>query len=136
MKLKRGLAAVLVAALAVGMMTGCGSKSDSKSGEKTLEVWVPPLDDATEKNWGDLLKDWEKEKDCKVNLTVIPWDKYEETYTTALNSGEGPDVGYMYNEMFPTYIDAGAVEDMSSYVTDEDKKEYKYLSNGNMMAGH
>ena len=137
---KRIVSILLVAAMAVSMIAGCGSKSDSKksdskSGEKTLEVWVPPLDDATEKNWGDLLKDWEKEKDCKVNLTVIPWDKYEETYTTALNSGEGPDVGYMYNEMFPTYIDAGAVEDMSSYVTDEDKKEYKYLSNGNMMDG-
>lgn len=137
---KKIVSVLLVAAMAVSMFTGCGSKSDSKkadskSGEKTLEVWVPPLDDATEKNWGNLLKDWEKEKDCKVNLTVIPWDKYEETYTTALNSGEGPDVGYMYNEMFPTYIDAGAVEDMSSYVTDEDKKEYKYLSNGNMMDG-
>ena len=137
---KKIINVLLVAAMAVSMIAGCGSKSDSKksdskSGEKTLEVWVPPLDDATEKNWGDLLKDWEKEKDCKVNLTVIPWDKYEETYTTALNSGEGPDVGYMYNEMFPTYIDAGAVEDMSSYVTDEDKKEYKYLSNGNMMDG-
>ena len=137
---KKIVSVLLVAAMAVSMFTGCGSKSDSKksdskSGEKTLEVWVPPLDDATEMNWGDLLKDWEKENDCKVNLTVIPWDKYEETYTTALNSGEGPDVGYMYNEMFPTYIDAGAVEDMSSYVTDEDKKEYKYLSNGNMMDG-
>ncbi len=137
---KKIISVLLVAAMTVSMVAGCGSKndskkSDSKSGEKTLEVWVPPLDDATEKNWGDLLKDWEKEKDCKVNLTVIPWDKYEETYTTALNSGEGPDVGYMYNEMFPTYIDAGAVEDMSSYVTDEDKKEYKYLSNGNMMDG-
>lgn len=137
---KKIVSVLLVAAMAVSMIAGCGSKSDSKksdskSGEKTLEVWVPSLDDATEKNWGDLLKDWEKEKDCKVNLTVIPWDKYEETYTTALNSGEGPDVGYMYNEMFPTYIDAGAVEDMSSYVTDEDKKEYKYLSNGNMMDG-
>lgn len=137
---KKIVSVLLVAAMVVSMFTGCGSKndskkSDSKSGEKTLEVWVPPLDDATEKNWGDLLKDWEKENDCKVNLTVIPWDKYEETYTTALNSGEGPDVGYMYNEMFPTYIDAGAVEDMSSYVTDEDKKEYKYLSNGNMMDG-
>lgn len=137
---KRIVSVLLVAAMAVSMVAGCGSKSDSKksdskSGEKTLEVWVPPLDDATEKNWGDLLKDWEKENDCKVNLTVIPWDKYEETYTTALNSGEGPDVGYMYNEMFPTYIDAGAVEDMSSYITDEDKKEYKYLSNGNMMDG-
>ena len=135
---KKIVSVLLVAAMAVSMFTGCGSKSDSKksdskSGEKTLEVWVPPLDDATEKNWGDLLKDWEKENDCKVNLTVIPWDKYEETYTTALNSGEGPDVGYMYNEMFPTYIDAGAVEDMSSYVTDEDKKEYKYLCN--MMDG-
>ena len=137
---KKIVSVLLVAAMAVSMVAGCGSKSDSKksdskSGEKTLEVWVPPLDDATEKNWGDLLKDWEKENDCKVNLTVIPWDKYEETYTTALNSGEGPDVGYMYNEMFPTYIDAGAVEDMSSYVTDEDKKEYKYLSKGNMMDG-
>ena len=137
---KKIVSVLLVAAMAVSMIAGCGSKSDSKksdskSGEKTLEVWVPPLDDATEKNWGDLLKDWEKKNDCKVNLTVIPWDKYEETYTTALNSGEGPDVGYMYNEMFPTYIDAGAVEDMSSYVTDEDKKEYKYLSNGNMMDG-
>ena len=137
---KKIVSVLLVAAMAVSMIAGCGSKgdskkSDSKSGEKTLEVWVPPLDDATEKNWGDLLKDWEKENDCKVNLTVIPWDKYEETYTTALNSGEGPDVGYMYNEMFPTYIDAGVVEDMSSYVTDEDKKEYKYLSNGNMMDG-
>ena len=137
---KKIVSVLLVAAMAVSMFTGCGSKSDSKksdskSGEKTLEVWVPPLDDATEKNCGDLLKDWEKENDCKVNLTVIPWDKYEETYTTALNSGEGPDVGYMYNEMFPTYIDAGAVEDMSSYITDEDKKEYKYLSNGNMMDG-
>lgn len=137
---KKIVSVLLVAAMAVSMFTGCGSKSDSKksdskSGEKTLEVWVPPLDDATEKNWGDLLKDWEKENDCKVNLTVIPWDKYEETYTTALNSGEGPDIGYMYTSMFPTYIDAGAIEDMSSYVTDEDKKECKYLSNGNMMDG-
>ena len=137
---KKIVSVLLVAAMAVSMFTGCGSKSDSKksdskSGEKTLEVWVPPLDDATEKNWGDILKDWEKEKDCKVNLTVIPWDKYEEAYTTALNSGDGPDIGYMYTSMFPTYIDAGAIEDMSSYVTDEDKKECKYLSNGNMMDG-
>ena len=78
---KKIVSVLLVAAMAVSMFTGCGSKSDSKksdskSGEKTLEVWVPPLDDATEKNWGDLLKDWEKENDCKVNLTVIPWDKY------------------------------------------------------------
>ena len=55
--MKRKIVSVLlVAAMAVSMVAGCGSKndskkSDSKSGEKTLEVWVPPLDDATEKNW-------------------------------------------------------------------------------------
>lgn len=134
---KKLVSALLVAAMAVTMAAGCGSKEEKSSdkGEKTLKVWVPPLDDATEKNWGGLLKDWEKENDCKVKLTVIPWESYEETYTTAMNSGEGPDVGYMYNEMFPTYIDAGAVTDMSDYVTKDDKKEYKYLSNGYMMDG-
>ena len=54
---KRIVSILLVAAMAVSMVAGCGSKSDSKksdskSGEKTLEVWVPPLDEDTEKNWG------------------------------------------------------------------------------------
>ena len=137
---KKIVSVLLVVAMAVSMFTGCGSKSDSKksdskSGEKTLEVWVPPLDEDTVNNWGDLLTDWEKENNCKVNITLAPWENYEETYTTALNSGEGPDVGYMYNEMFPTYIDAGAITDMSEYVTDDDEKEYKYLKNGYVMDG-
>lgn len=87
------------------------------------------------RNWEPLLEDWEKENNCKVNITIVPWDSYEETYTTAINSGEGPDVGYMYNEMFPTYIDSGAVVDMTEYITDEDREEYKYLDNGVLMDG-
>ncbi|MGN0422997.1 MAG: ABC transporter substrate-binding protein [Lachnospiraceae bacterium] len=136
---KKLISALLVVSMIATLCAGCGNNgedsSESDSAEKTLEVWVPPLDDDTENNWGGLMGDWEEENGCKVNITVVPWEKYEETYTTALNAGEGPDVGYMYNEMFPTYIDAGAVEDMSDYVTDEDKEEYKYLSNGYMMDG-
>lgn len=130
---------LLVFAMTASMLAGCGNNGEEKKsdgdGKKTLEVWLAPLDDDTENNWKPLLEDWEKENNCTVNLTVIPWDSYEGSYTTALNSGEGPDVGYMYNEMFPTYIDAGAVVDMSEYVTDEDKEEYKYLSNGYVMDG-
>ena len=42
---KKIVSVLLVAAMAVSMFTGCGSKndskkSDSKSGEKTLEVWL------------------------------------------------------------------------------------------------
>ena len=41
----------------------------------------------------------------------------------------------MYAEMFPTYIDSGAVADMSEYITDEDREEYLYLDHGYMMDG-
>ena len=135
--MKKKLVCMMTAlCMTAAVLAGCGSdKKESASDEKTLKVWVAPLDDNTEKNWGGLLTDWEEENNCKVELTVVPWNKYEETYMTALNAGEGPDVGYMYNEMFPTYIDAGVVEDMSEYITEEDKKEYKYLENGEMMGG-
>ena len=96
---KRWLSVLLTAAMVTGMAAGCGNNGEEESsgdGGKTLDVWLAPLDDDTEKNWGDLLGDWEKENDCTVNITVIPWDKYEETYSTAMSSGEGPDVGYMY----------------------------------------
>lgn len=136
---KKIISMLLVSAMAMTLIVGCGNngadEKKSKGDEKTLEVWVAPLDDDTVNNWKPLLKDWEKENDCTVNVKVVPWDSYEETYTTALNSGEGPDVGYMYNEMFPSYIDSGAVVDMSEYVTDEDKEEYKYLENGYIMDG-
>ena len=150
---KKMLCVLLAATMSMTLLAGCGggnsddsstdstteaadaADTDEGSAAKTLKVWVPPLDDDTVNNWGGLMSEWEEENDCKVDITVVPWDKYEETYTTALNSGEGPDVGYMYNEMFPTYIDAGAVADMADYVTDEDRDEYKYLENGFMMDG-
>ena len=135
---KKWLSALLVTAMVTGLAAGCGNNGEeepSEEGGKTLEVWLAPLDDDTEKNWGDLLTDWEEENDCTVNITIVPWDSYEETYTTALNSDQGPDVGYMYFEMFPNYIDSGAVVDMSEYVTEEDEAEYKYLENGYLMDG-
>ena len=135
---KKWLSALLVTAMVTGLAAGCGNNGEeepSEDGGKTLEVWLAPLDDDTENNWGDLLTDWEEENDCTVNITIVPWDSYEETYTTALNSDQGPDVGYMYFEMFPNYIDSGAVVDMSEYVTEEDEAEYKYLENGYLMDG-
>lgn len=135
---KRLFSLMLAAMLAGTTLAGCspsGKAPESADGQKTLDVWLAPLDDDTKNNWDSLLTSWEEEHNCDVNITVIPWDKYQETYTTAMSSGEIPDVGYMYNEMFPTFIEAGAVVDMSEYITDEDKAEYKYLANGNMMGG-
>ena len=73
---KRILSMLLVVAMIATMLVGCGSSSsddaESTSSEgTTLEVWLPPLDDDTATNWGDLLTTWEEENNCTVNITVI-----------------------------------------------------------------
>ena len=134
---KRLLSVLLCAGLIASLVVGCGGGKDAgKDGEKeTLSVWLPPLDDETEKNYVPLLEKFEEENHCELDVQIIPWDTYEEKYMTGINADEGPDVGYMYVEMFPTYIDSGAVVDMSEYLSDEDYEEYLYLDKGEMMGG-
>lgn len=134
---KRLLSVLLCAGLIASLAVGCGGGKDAgKDGEKeTLSVWLPPLDDETEKNYVPLLDKFEEENNCELDVQIIPWDTYEEKYMTGINADEGPDVGYMYVEMFPTYIDSGAVVDMSEYLSNEDYEEYLYLDKGEMMGG-
>ncbi len=117
---KKLISALLCVSLIAGMAAGCGGGDSEESGKETLSVWIPPLDDETEKNYVPLLDKFEEENNCELEFQIIPWDTYEEKYMTAINAGEGPDVGYMYVEMFPTYIDSGAVVDMEEYLTEED----------------
>lgn len=138
---KKVIGLLLCAVMVSGTLAGCTNKAkgESKSGstdEKvTLSVWVPPLDDDTQGNWGPLLKAFEEENNCEINLELVPWDNYQEKYTTALNAEEGPDIGYMYAEMFPTFIGSGAVSDMREYLSDADYEEYIYLDRGEMLGG-
>ena len=105
---RKSISVILCVAMVAGLAAGCGSsKDEKKDGKETLSVWIPPLDDETEKNYVPLLDKFEKENNCELDVQIIPWDTYEEKYMTAINAGEGPDVGYMYVEMFPTYIDSG-----------------------------
>lgn len=46
------------------------------------------------------------------------------------SSGEGPDVGYMYLEMFNDFIEMGALEPLDAYITDADRENYLYLDKG------
>ena len=133
---RKSISVILCVAMVAGLAAGCGSsKDEKKDGKEILSVWIPPLDDETEKNYVPLLDKFEKENNCELDVQIIPWDTYEEKYMTAINAGEGPDVGYMYVEMFPTYIDSGAVVDMEEYLTEEDYEEYLYLDRGKMMGG-
>mgnify|MGYP000576810943 FL=1 len=98
-------------------------------------MWLPPLDEDIEGNFKKLLAGWEKENNCTVEMEIIPWGSYEERWSTGVAGGETPDIGYMYVEMYPTYISSGLVTDLSDMVEEEDYKEYLFLDRGEMMGG-
>ena len=158
---KRYLALVMAATMTVGLFSGCAS-SDSKStsdgttetkedagsadagsasGEAAkLTFWFPTFASSDgevtdEEFWNEKMDKFEEENNCEVKVEIIPWDNYEEKYLTGSTSKDGPDVGYMYMEMFYDYIDNGTLADVDGYFTDEEKENYVYYDLGNLMGG-
>ena len=150
--MKKMFKALLATGLAVLLLGACGNakkedgQKESKEvetsadaekktdGEKTeLLLWMPPFgtEDTLDKEmWKKVLAPFEKENNCNVTVEVIPWSNYEEKYLTAISSGAGPDLGYMYMEMMNDYIDMGALEPFDSYLTDKEKDNFYYLDKG------
>jgi len=139
------ISALLVTGLLAGLLSGCGGSSDSGSSDgggsgETLNFWFPTFASAdgevTDKDfWEEKVAAFAEENDCKVNVEIVPWDSYEEKYLTGSTSDDGPDVGYMYMEMFYDYIDMGALADIDEYFTDEEKANYIYYDLGNILEG-
>lgn len=145
---RRVVAALLVTGMMAGLLGGCGSK-DSGSGDsgsgasgkgEKLNLWMPTFASADgeitdEEFWTEKVKAFGEENDCEVSVEIVPWDSYEEKYLTGTTSDDGPDVGYMYMEMFYDYIDMGALVDVDQYFTDEEKENYIYYNLGNIQGG-
>lgn len=133
---KRLLIGILT--LTVFAMTACSKGTDTKETNssikqnakvESLNVWLPSVapngNDA--EIWDKIIKPFEEENKVDVKFQFISWKDYEAKYTSAIQTKTGPDVGYMYVEMFPAFIDAGAVENLDNYLTDEDYKTYTVL---------
>ncbi len=143
--MKRKLISLL---LVSAMLSGCGAASSSSSTAQAttssssgtedfsgveLSFWTAPFGENDAQFFEEHLAAWEERTGATVNVEVIPWDSYEEKYMTGVASGTGPDVGYMYNEMLYSYIESGAIEPIDSYFTEEEKANYIYWDNGNVL---
>ena len=118
MNKKKVVACLLAATMATGMLAGCGgssgssdSSSSSSGGKDKLTFWFPTFASADgevtdEEFWNEKMDAFEEENNCEVNVEIIPWDNYEEKYLTGVNSNDGPDVGYLYMEMFYVEYDS------------------------------
>lgn len=135
---KKIFALMLIVIMSVTSLAGCGGskdQADTSSEKKQITLWLPPIGENDAPVWEPILKEFEEANNCEVTLEIIPWENYPEKYASAIAAGEGPDVGYMYAEMFPQFIEMGAVEDLTSYLTQEDMDNYIYIEDGKMMGG-
>lgn len=108
--------------------------------QESLLLWLPPFasgdDGALDKEfWTKALAPWASEKNVNLTIEITPWGGYEEKYLTGFSSGQGPDVGYMYLEMYNDFIELGALADMAEYITDADRENYIYLDKGFVKGG-
>ena len=137
---KKVLAIVLVAVLCVGLLAGCGedpapstSGGSNVSGDPVeLSVWVPVYqfgDGISDEDfWNEKFDAFEAEHNCVINVEIQTWSDYATNIYTGLLSDEGPDVVYVTE----TYdlIDAGLLDPLDEYLTEEDFEKYVYLDQG------
>lgn len=137
MKRSKLMSVMLATAMMAGVLSGTQMVS---AAENEINFWFPTFaasdgEYTDEAFWTEVLAPFEEANDCKVNVEIIPWDNYEEKYLTGSQSKDGPDVGYMYMEMFYDYINNGVIADVDSYFTDEEKDNYLYYGLGNLLGG-
>jgi len=142
-KFNKIISIVMISIMTMAAFVGCGAKdgsidssADTKEPKKEhISLWLPPIGENDEKVWEPILKEFEEANNCEIDLEIISWENYPEKYATGIAAGEGPDVGYMYAEMFPQFIEVGAVEDLTSYLTEEDYNNFIYIEDGKMLGG-
>lgn len=115
----------VVAALAAFALAGCGggSTDDDATGDEnapeaeapTLTVWVMGDSGA---NLEAAVEPFTAETGIAVDVEAIPWDNVNDRLTTAVASGEGPDVTQIGLSQLASFLDAGALEDISGALAD------------------
>lgn len=123
--LARTVAAGSVAVLAASL-SACSSNDSTTTpepdGEEVvsepagpLSVWVMGDVGST---FEDVTADFTAETGIEVQVEAIPWENVNDKLTTAIASGDGPDVIQVGLSLLSTFADADALLDLSGYVED------------------
>lgn len=118
-----GVGATTVAvALTLAACGGSTSEASDPSGSSssaadpiTLTVWVMGDSGA---NLEAAVKPFTQETGISVDVQAIPWDNVNDRLTTAVASGKGPDVTQVGLSQLASFLDAGALEDLSGRLAD------------------
>ena len=148
--MKKLLALILMAALCLGLLAGCGEPAASDTSEPPatdaggeenpsggnaateLTVWLPVYqfgDGISDEDfWNEKFDAFEAENNCTIKVEIQGWTDYATNIYTGLLSAEGPDVVYVTE--YYDIITSELIVPLDAYLTEEDYDLYLYLTQG------
>ena len=108
--------AVATVAITAGLAAGSTShvsRASHAAGSTTLTVWT--MEDS--KLFTSLVSNFTKQTGIKVNVNAIPWGNVNDKLTTAVASGNGPDVVQVGLSLLPSFVSAGALLNLQPYLS-------------------
>jgi len=104
---RKSLVAVSTVAIAGLALAGCSADDGGDPGAATsLTVWI--MGDSSE-HFDELVAPFESETGIDVETVAIPWDSIDQKFTTAVASGNGPDILQIGISKLRTFADSGAL---------------------------
>ena len=100
----------LAMVLFVCILTMFAGGQNEKNEEVTLTYWASPLSNIefTQETWREVIDGFTAETGVKVEVEVIPWNDMTKKATTAVTSGDGPDLMGCGNNMSVQLAPTGA----------------------------
>ncbi|MEV0569962.1 sugar ABC transporter substrate-binding protein [Dactylosporangium sp. NPDC050588] len=126
----RRFAPVAVAALVAGLLAACGGGSGDSGGgsdeKASVTMWIYPVipDQAAHTAfWNEQVTAFKtSHPNIDVKVEIFPWAKREESLTTAIAGGKGPDVVYLIPDQLGKFNKM--IEPLDSYLPADAKADY------------
>jgi multiple sugar transport system substrate-binding protein len=112
---KRFTSAALVTLAFLTAACGGGSNTPSGTSDKgPIQIWT--MEDS--KSFTALMQEFTQQTGIQVQVEAVPWGNVNDKLTTAVASGNGPDVMQIGLSLLPTFESANALLDLRPYVND------------------
>lgn len=115
---KTALGALTLASASLLMAcSGGNNETEDSASSDSVSFWY--MGDGNEQIQ-PILDDFTEETGITVDIQSIPWASAHDKLLTAVASGDGPDVVQMGTTWMSEFVDAGALQDISSYIESEE----------------
>ena len=109
---KRVTSVALVALAFWTAACGGGNTTATNSDKGPIQIWT--MEDS--KSFTALMADFTQQTGIQVQVDAVPWGNVNDKLTTAVASGNGPDVMQIGLSLLPTFQSANALLDLRPYV--------------------